>query len=112
MHLSSGIATVTIALLAVGTSSAAPPPNANPAFSDWFNSLVDPDLNVSCCSRTDCRTVEDRMARDHFEVRVGDRWLSVPPDKVLHRTDNPTGQAVLCWSKVLGILCFVPGAGT
>ncbi len=112
MHLYFGIAAAAMALLTAGNGYAAPPPNANPAFADWFDSLVDPDTNASCCSRADCRTVEHRMALDHFEARLGDRWVSIPPDKILYRTDNPTGQAVLCWSKVLGILCFVPGAGT
>lgn len=112
MHLSSVFVASSMVLSFAGVGHSAPPPNANPAFSAWFGSLVDPNTNAPCCSLSDCRTVEHRMARDHFEVEVEGRWVSVPEEKVLHRTDNPTGQAVLCWSRALGILCFVPGAGT
>lgn len=112
MHLSHWFVAVMLVHSSAGSAFAAPPPDANPAFGAWFSSLVDPETNAPCCSLTDCRTVEHRMARDHFEVEVEGHWLSVPVEKILHRTDNPTGQAVLCWSKMLGILCFIPGAGS
>jgi hypothetical protein len=112
MHLSPVFVAGSMVLSFAGAGHTAPPPNANPAFSAWFESLIDPDTSVPCCSLSDCRMVEHRMARDHFEVEVEGQWVSIPEEKVLHRTDNPTGQAVLCWSKALGIMCFVPGAGT
>lgn len=112
MHRSFWLLAVMMALAPAGSALAAPPPNANPAFSAWFGSLTDPETSVPCCSLTDCRMVEHRRVGDHFEAEVEGHWLSVPIEKVLHRTDNPTGQAVLCWSRVLGVLCFVPGAGT
>lgn len=90
----------------------APPPKSNPAFGEWFGSLIDPDTTVPCCSIADCRMVEHRIVQDHFEAEVEGRWVGIPEGKVLRRTDNPTGQAVLCWSKALGVLCFVPGVGT
>ena len=31
----------------------------------------------------------------------------MPPDKILQRTDNPTGRAVVCWTPQRGIMCFV-----
>lgn len=41
---------------------------------------------------------------------VGDQWLIVPAEKILNRSDNPTGRAVVCWTPASGILCFVHGA--
>ncbi len=37
------------------------------------------------------------------------QWLPVPREKVLNRSDNPTGRAVVCWTRILGILCFIRG---
>lgn len=112
MHSTSVFVAGLMVLSLAEAGHAAPPPNANPAFSDWFGSLIDPDTTAPCCSVADCRIVEHRIVRDHFEVEVEGRWVGIPEEKVLHRTDNPTGQAVLCSSKALGILCFVPGVGT
>lgn len=38
--------------------------------------------------------------------------MAVPADKILHRYDNPTGRAVVCWTPALGIMCFVEGPAT
>ena len=35
-----------------------------------------------------------------------------PNEKILHKSNNPTGSAVACYLPWMGILCFVPGAGT
>jgi hypothetical protein len=51
------------------------------------------------------------MAVDHHEAFVQGAWLPVPEEKIVHRRDNPTGQAILCWHPDLGIMCFVPGPG-
>jgi hypothetical protein len=56
---------------------------------------------------------------DHFEAFIDrrtfgaeapDAWVPVPPSNVLHRQDNPTGEAVVCWYSGQ-IRCFVEGAG-
>jgi hypothetical protein len=86
---------------------AQPPPNSNPTLAPWFRSLLQPGTNLSCCSIADCRTTEYRVVRDRFEALIGKHWLAVPPDKILQRTDNPTGRAVVCWTPQLGIMCFV-----
>jgi hypothetical protein len=101
--------TLTTAAIALGTVTAAaePPPNANPAFVPWFHSLLQPGTNLSCCSIADCRAADYRIASDRYEVLIGKRWLPVPPDKILQRTDNPTGRAIVCWTPQLGIMCFV-----
>jgi len=88
---------------------AAPPPDADPALSPWFEDLRQPGTGRSCCSVADCRTVEYRVVRDHYEALLGHQWVAVPQDKILHRFDNPTGRAVACWTPTLGIMCFVEG---
>lgn len=101
---------VAVSLL-VTAAKAKPPPAVDPSLGRWFQSLEDPETTLSCCDEADCRPVDARVARDHHEVLVGGVWTRVPEQKVLHRTDNPTGGAVLCWNKALGIMCFVPGPG-
>jgi len=56
---------------------------------------------------TDCRATEYRIEADHYEALIGGNWIIVPADKILQRTDNPTGHAVVCWTPQRGILCFV-----
>src|SRR4051812_43641866 len=87
---------------------AKPPPNPDPNLSSWFQSLADPETTLPCCDEADCRPIDDRIARDHYEVLLGHVWTRVPDERIVHRTDNPTGRAILCWSKALGIMCFIP----
>jgi hypothetical protein len=95
-----------VMLLAV-PATADPPPSADPALAPWFRSLLQPGTSISCCSVSDCRATEYRIEGDHYEALIGDAWFVVPPDKILQRTDNPTGRAVVCWTPQRGILCFV-----
>jgi hypothetical protein len=88
-------------------ASGAPPEDADPALAPWFNDLRQPWTNALCCSMADCRPTESRVRGDHYEVFVGGEWRVVPDDKVLQRSDNPTGHAVVCWTPGAGILCFV-----
>jgi hypothetical protein len=97
-----------VAILALTrAASAAPPENADPTLAPWFNSLRMPWTNALCCSQADCRPVESRTQSDHYEVFVGEAWRAVPDDRILNRSDNPTGRAVVCWTPRAGILCFV-----
>ena len=93
--------------LVAASAAAAPPQNADPALAPWFRSLLQPGTTVSCCSLADCRPTDYRIAADHYEALVGGSWVAVPPDKILDRTDNPTGRAVVCWTPQRGIMCFV-----
>jgi hypothetical protein len=101
-----------LALLFGSAAVAAPPENADPALAPWFQSLHQPGTGISCCSIADCRPTEYRTIGDHYEALIEDRWTAVPPDKVLDRTDNPVGRAILCWRPSLGIMCFVRGTET
>lgn len=59
--------------------------------------------------RTACRPTDFRSTGDHYEAMINGKWLEVLADKVIHRSENPTGRAVVCWTPVHGILCFIPG---
>jgi hypothetical protein len=91
---------------------AKPPPDADPALAPWFHSLHQPDTGISCCDLADCRPTDYRTVADHYEVYVGDEWRAVPPNKVIKRLDNPTGHAIVCWTPLNGIMCFVKGPET
>jgi hypothetical protein len=99
-------------LTSMSVSRAAPPPDADPAQAPWFNSLRQPGSGISCCSIADCRPVDYRTVGDHYEAFIEGEWRPVPPEKVLTRADNPTGRAVVCWTKISGIMCFVRGPET
>lgn len=90
-------------------AQAEPDSDSNPAWSDWFRSLKTPREGTSCCSLADCRRTVSRIRDGHYEALLGKRWVVVPPEKVLDHAENPTGEAVLCWSPVSGVLCFVRG---
>ena len=95
------------ALLVAATASAQPPVNTDPALAPWFRSLLQPGTRISCCALADCRETDYRMTADHYEARIRGKWIVVPSDKILQRTDNPTGRAVVCWTPETGIMCFV-----
>jgi hypothetical protein len=128
MALTSSASKRTIAALAVSclilgepqSLRAAPPPGADPDLAPWFKSLHQPQTNLSCCDRSDCRTVQYRIVDGHFQAFIGSEfarwqnppyaWVDVPDDSVLHRHDNPTGEGVACWAGAK-IICFVEGTG-
>lgn len=99
---------------------AAPPPGADPDLAPWFRSLRQPNTDLSCCDRSDCRTVQYRIVDGHFQAFIGGEfarwqnppyaWVDVPDGSVLHRHDNPTGEGVACWAG-MRIICFVEGTG-
>lgn len=93
-------------------ASAAPPPNADGTLAPWFQSLRQPGTGISCCSMADCRATEYRTNASGYEAFIDDRWLTVPADRVLDHTDNPTGRAIVCYMPGRGILCFVRPAET
>jgi hypothetical protein len=93
-----------------------PPENADPEYAPWFQSLRAKN-GGGCCSQSDCRAVEYRIAADHYEVLIGKQfgdevephWEAVPPESVLQKHDNPTGRAIACWTPYTEprLLCFV-----
>src|ERR1044072_6622632 len=67
----------------------------DPTMSEWYRSLRQPETNASCCSVADCRPYDARIAKDHYEIRIHDKWWAVPNKLVLHK-ENPTGSAIAC----------------
>jgi len=92
------VLTATIMVAFAASAIARPPPNSNPTLAPWYRSLLQPGTNLSCCSIADCRATEYRIEHNRYEALIGKRWLVVPADKILQRTDNPTGRAVVCWT--------------
>ena len=86
---------------------AAPPPDANPDWAPWFQSLERPDVGGSCCSIADCRRVQSRLGTVGYEVLMDDRWVLVPGKRIVQGRENPTGEAVVC-ARGHVIICFVP----
>ena len=96
------------ALAGVGqTAHAAPPPDADPTLAPWFNSLRQPWTNALCCSMADCRPVDSRLNDGHYEALIEGEWRRVPDHLILNRSDNPTGRAIACWTRQVGIMCFI-----
>jgi hypothetical protein len=85
---------------------AKPPQTLNPEFGVWFRGLKAPN-GTGCCSEADCRQVESRLTQGGYEVMIRSRWIPVPWERVLRRTDNPTGRAIVCYTPDDLILCFV-----
>lgn len=94
-------------LMLASQAHAAPPEDADPKLAPWFNSLHQPFTNALCCSIADCRPVLSRLTSGHYEAFIDGEWHAVPDDRVLTRSDNPTGRAVVCWTPRAGVLCFV-----
>jgi hypothetical protein len=100
---------------------AAPPAGADPELAPWFRNLRQPQNNLSCCDRSDCRSVRYRVVDGRFQAFIGSEfarwqnppytWVDVPENSVLHRHDNPTGEGVACWAGAQ-IICFVEGTGS
>jgi len=105
----------------LAAARAAPPVGADATLSPWFQSLRQPDTLEPCCNRADCRAVRYRISRDHYQAYIGDEfprwanapyaWVDVPNRSVLHRHDNPLGEAVACWSHGR-VVCFVEASGS
>ncbi len=92
-----------VALVAVVSmcAHAAPPAGADLSMRSWYESLIDPKTGGSCCGEGDCRhyptaTYTDAGGKTHYQVLFKDVWMAVPDDRILERTDNPTGDIVTC----------------
>ena len=99
------LGTACIALLTA--AMAAPPEDADPSLGPWFRGLSASD-GTPCCAIADCRRTTSRLTAEGYEAFIDDTWVAVPSDRVLHRINNPTGQAVVCCApRTKIILCFV-----
>jgi hypothetical protein len=100
---------VLMCLFLSAAAGANPPEGADQRMAPWFHSLLQPGTGMPCCSIADCRPTDFRSTGNHYEAMINGKWLEVLADKVIHRSENPTGRAIVCWTPVHGILCFIPG---
>ena len=80
----------------------------DPEISKWFREQRDRNGN-SCCDLADgevLRSNQYRTAGDYHEVKIGDAWIRVPPEKVIDGATNPMGAPVL-FHVGEHIFCFI-----
>ena len=111
-----GSALTSVVVLLFSGSSAHQPGDE---FADWFRSLKVPEIErplnpveAFCCSHErDCQTTDyETDAAGLYWIKAEGERIQVPPDKILLRTDNPTGRAVACLRHFNGhpiVHCFV-----
>jgi hypothetical protein len=103
-------------LLFLCSGAAAHPPWAE--FADWFRTLKEPgtdammDGSISCCTPSrDCHMTDyETDAEGRYWIIAEGERIQVPSEKMLQRTDNPTGRAVACLRYLDGhpiVRCFV-----
>lgn len=103
--------------LGVSAAIAAPPPDANPVYKDYYEALKRDSDDVGCCSIADCRQVQVRrengkwfafVSKELFGSTAPDDWLEVPEGvRASSRKEGairPYG-ASLCWY-ASSIRCF------
>ena len=99
--------TIMLNVLSTTASMAEPPRNGDPVLATWFRGLRAPN-GTACCSIADCRRANFRQTAHGYEAMIDHRWVAVPWEQVLRRTDNPTGEAVVCYLPHTDvIMCFV-----
>lgn len=115
MRPGDAIAVAALAALAVALALSpalpAPPPGADPngPMARWYRGLQIPGTGVSCCDAADCRQTIARQAGQGWEAQTPDGvWVPIPAARVLPDDAHPGGAAVMCWTPLTGVLCFVP----
>lgn len=110
------VAAAALVILTAGVATAAPPPDSDPALHNWFQGLRQPGSGASCCSISDCHTLNDHQWRetaDGYEIQIRGKWIPVPKARILATKDNPTGGAVACYSEATRVIyCFVRSTET
>lgn len=74
---------------------------ADPQRAQWFDSLKQPGSTAGCCNVTDCRQTKAEQKPDGNWRAIltdyrGERWIDVPPGKVLKRPLSIDGEAYIC----------------
>ena len=117
-----------VGIFHIAFATAKPPGNVtpDPSLQTWFEGLKELGTCQPRCSISDRRFTKYTLRERHYEVIIDYRRYSVPDGAVLHRTDNPTGLAVVCSRYVnfgdslpppgmritpeeeIKIMCFIP----
>ena len=106
------IGIVLATFLGISPAPGAPPPNADPAMSEYFQGLEVPGgehQGWGCCDWSDCRQYTDDKVRQEgggWEVFIDGDWRKVPPEHLITNKATPTGNYIACWTPAYGVLCF------
>jgi hypothetical protein len=109
-----GLACAAQILITFPSGATSETPNPDTKMREWFRSLRQPRNGMSCCDISDCRYVDYRYIDNHYDIKIDNKWMTVPGEGVIHGTQNVTGKAVACYNKsnpysdMITILCFVP----
>lgn len=79
----------------------------------WFKS-VRSSRGIPCCDIADGHRTDYDMRQSAYWVPIDGNWMQVPTEAVIANAENPTGDAVVWYSKYgdhVVIRCFVPGGG-
>jgi hypothetical protein len=112
------LAFVSVAILAMASASAAPPPNADEEYKEFYHGLRVPNGYSGCCDESDCRPVQSRATKEGWKVFVDketfgetapDNWVLVPEKSIIvnpPKARRPV-DAIVCWVN-FKVLCFTP----
>jgi hypothetical protein len=83
------------------TGLAAQTRGGHDAFHSWYQGLKSPEGD-SCCNEKDCHPVDSRHVEGApgewiLEIRIGGRWVPVPPQRILPQS-SPDGGVHACYS--------------
>ena len=75
-----------------------------------------PKAKARLCGQTGGPAADYRINGGRYEVLFQNRWIPVPPEKVLHNMENPDGNPHLCAIPLqdggVTIFCFLPPSAT
>lgn len=98
----------------IGSACAAYHGPIDPAISQWFHTLTNPNTNILCCDVADGHLVgpgDWRIGANGYQVFIRGRWRDVPPIAVLNHVSDPLGSPVVFYGPGYypQIYCFVRG---
>ena len=85
----------------------------HPEMNDWFKSLHSKG-GAWCCDGADAEIADYDLVGDHYRVRIGDEWVTVPEDAIV-QGENKVGGARVWHYYADGhakVRCFLPDALT
>ena len=85
----------------------------HPEMNDWFKSLHSKG-GAWCCDGADAEIADYDLVGDHYRVRIGEEWVTVPEDAIV-QGENKVGGARVWHYYADGhakVRCFLPDALT
>jgi hypothetical protein len=91
-----------------------------PYLRQWFESLTQPDNPmVSCCGEADAVIADiwntnsdgsiNATVTEGRSILLEGSTVLIPRNKIVHRSNNPTGHSIIFYSHTQGVYCFVLG---